>query len=224
MRGVLSRFFVATLFLTGAFCLFMSYPAPVARADDRATQLELAGLDLYQQGDLNGAIEKFRQALALKPNDKGIHDNLARFLNDAGVAQYQTKDYAGAIAKFQEAVSLAPSFQKARGNLGMAQAAVLNVDGTVFYKAGNFEAAADKFRQALAAAPTDPSARVNLDLAETEILAKNKDYAGAVAKLQDALSVTPSSQMIQGRLAVVQALLDAQIKEEAEKAKEAKPK
>jgi tetratricopeptide (TPR) repeat protein len=225
MRGALSRFFVATLFSAGAFCLFMSYPAPLARADDRATALELAGLDLYQHGDVNGAIEKFRQALALKPNDRGIHTNLAQFLNSAGVAQYESKDYAGATAKFQEAVSLAPSFQKARTNLGMAQAALLNIDGSALYKAGNFDAAADKFRQALAADSTNASARVNLDLAETEILTKNKDYAGAVAKLQDALSVTPSSVMIQTRLAVAQAsLLEAQKAAEEAKAKEGKPK
>ena len=224
MRGVLSRFLVAAVFLAGAFCLFMSYPAPVARADDKATSLELAGLDLYQQGDVNGAIEKFRQALALRPNDKAIQRNLAQFLNDAGVARYQMKDYAGAIAKFEEAVSLVPSFQKARGNLGMAKAAVLNAEGMALYKVGNFEAAGEKYRQALAAAPDDQSARVNLDLSETEILSRNKDYAGAVAKLRDALSVTPSIKMIQDRLAAVQALLDAQIKEEADKAKEAKPK
>ena len=223
MRGALSRFFVATLFLAGAFCLFMSYSAPVARADDRATELELQGLDLYQHGDLNGAIDKFRQALAIKPNDRGIHTNLAQFLNDAGVAQYSKKDYAGAIANFQEAVSLAPSFQKARGNLGMAQAAVLNNEGIALYKVGNFEGAAEKYRQALAAAPSDPSSRVNLDLAETEILTKSKDYAGAIAKLKDALSVTPASKIIQDRLVTAQALLDAQSKEDAEKAKDTKP-
>jgi tetratricopeptide (TPR) repeat protein len=225
MRGAVSRFFVAFLLSAGAFGLFLSYPAPVARADDKATQLELDGLDLYQHGDVNGAIDKFRQALAIKPNDKGIHNNLAEFLNNAGVTLYQSKDYAGATAKFQEAVSLAPAFKKAHDNLGMAQAAQLNIDGNVLYKAGNFDAAADKFRQALADSPTDPSARVNLDLAETEILTKNKDFAGAVAKLQDALTVTPSSVMIQGRLATAQAaLLEVQQKADAEKDKNSKSK
>ncbi|MDE1937907.1 MAG: tetratricopeptide repeat protein [Alphaproteobacteria bacterium] len=223
MRHALSRLFVAVLLSGGVFFLLMPAAAPMAQAaEDQATTLELSGLDAMQSGDTAGAVEKLRQALALKPKDKAFRENLAQALNNQGVAQYGNQDYAGAVTSLQDAVSLVPNFTKAKENLAMAQVAQFNIDGNALYKAGKFSDAADKFRQALAADPKNSSARVNLDLAETELLTKSGDYAGAVAKLQDALALTPDSQMIKDRLATEQAALDAQQKAAAEKAKEKK--
>ena len=110
MRSALSRCSVAIV--AGVFALLMSGSAAMAQS---AATLKVQAAELDQRGDLNGAIEKYRQALVLAPNDKMIKINLAEDLNNAGIAQYNNKDFAGAEAKFQEALTLVPSFQRTIG-------------------------------------------------------------------------------------------------------------
>lgn len=229
MRSGLSRFFIAVFVLTGALALLASGPAAaakVSRADDeKATQLQLQALDLSDHGDFNGAVEKFRQALAIKPGDKAIRQNLSEALNSAGVAQYQANDYTGAAVKFKEAIDLAPNFKRAKDNFATSEAARLNKEGNELFKASNFATAADKFRQALAAQPDNTSAKANLATCEAETLTKSGDLAGAVAKRREALSFAPTSQMLQGKLVEAEAALATQENATAEaKAKADKDK
>lgn len=205
----------------------MVLSAPAAQAAtaayDEATQLELDAMDLQQKGDFDNALAKYRQAVQVYPKDKAFKDNLIEALNAAGVAKYQAKDYAAAIADFQEALSLRPGFDKAKANLAIVQADQLNGEGMTLFKNGDFAGAVEKFKQALAAQPDNKSALCNRDAAEAEIMMTGNDPDGAVAKLQEALTVQPNSAFLQGRLAKAQDAAAAKAKAEAEaKAKEGK--
>jgi len=205
MHNGLSR--CSVTIVAGVFALLMSGSPATAQT---AATLKVQGAELDLHGDVNGAIEKYRQALALAPNDKIIRQNLAIDLNSAGVGLYNNKDYAGATAMFQEALSLVPSFRPAQDNLNHAQASKLTGEGIALYKNADFPGAIAKFKAALALVPDYKSAKVNCDAAEAEVMMRSDDFAGAVAKLQEATSLAPTNTMLQGKLAQAQTQLAAQ--------------
>ena len=71
------------------------------------------GNDLAERGDLDGAVERYRQAVRIKPDVPEAHNNL-------GVALRRKGDFDGAIASFQTAVRLKPDAAEAHNNLAVA--------------------------------------------------------------------------------------------------------
>lgn len=66
-----------------------------------------------QEGAAAEAAERFRQAIALKPD-------MPHVLNNLGIAQQEAGDADGALRSFEQACSLAPDFADALNNLGVA--------------------------------------------------------------------------------------------------------
>lgn len=204
--------------LAAAFILAMPATTSVAHAASaraQAEKAELAALDLEQQGKLEAAIAKHREALALTPNNKAYKENFARTLNAAGIAKYQAKDYPAAMAYFEEAIKLVPNFKMAKKNLFLVKGEKLNREGMALFKAGNFQGAIAKFDEVLNLNPDYKPARINKDAAEAQVAMAAGDPATAVTKLQDAVALDPSSAFLKGKLAEAQAAQAA-----AEKAKE----
>ena len=73
----------------------------------------MLGLALRRQADHKGALDQFRKAVALNPDDADIQYNLGRELKADG-------DTAGAIAAFRRAIELRPDFEQAHYNLALA--------------------------------------------------------------------------------------------------------
>ena len=212
-----------SIFVFAAALVLLAPPAHAASsAFDQATELEIDAMDLQQKGDLDGAVAKHRQAVQIYPQSKAFKQNCAQALNDAGVAKYQAKDYATAIALFQEALANVPGFDRAKINLSLVQGDQFNGEGMALFKNGDFAGAVEKFKQALAAEPGYKNATVNRDAAEAEIALKASDFATAVAKLQEAVSIA-STPFLLDKLAKAQASLAAQqAAAEAEKQKQPK--
>ena len=192
-----------------------------ASISDQADEAELAALDLEAQGNLEAAIAKHREALALTPRNKAFKENFARTLNAAGVAKYQAKDFPAAMAYFEEAVQLVPNFKMAKENLFKVKGEKLNREGMELFKNGNFQEAIAKFNEVLDLNPDYKPARINKDAAEAQIALGAGDPATAVAKLTEAVSLDPDSAFLKGKLADAQTALAAaeKAKEEAEKKK-----
>ena len=73
----------------------------------------MLGIVLRRQADSSGALEQFRLAVKLNPDDPEAQYNLGRELKTAG-------DTAGAIAAFRRAIELKPDFEQAHYNLALA--------------------------------------------------------------------------------------------------------
>jgi tetratricopeptide (TPR) repeat protein len=67
---------------------------------------------LYAKRDFNGAIQHYREALALQPNSAETHMNLGSALDDAGRPEE-------AIAEYKEAIHLEPKNGSAHYNLAI---------------------------------------------------------------------------------------------------------
>ncbi len=73
----------------------------------------MLGIVLRRQADHKGALDQFRTAVRLNPDDADAQYNLGRELKADG-------DTAGAIAAFRRAIELKPDFEQAHYNLALA--------------------------------------------------------------------------------------------------------
>ncbi|MBI1891038.1 MAG: tetratricopeptide repeat protein [Burkholderiales bacterium] len=148
------------------------------KIQDNPDAFFVLGLICARQGRLDEAIERYRQAVALKPD-------VADFYSQLGMACAQTNRLDDAIQHFREAVRLQPELAACHNNLGTAlkdrgdldQAAAAfeiavrlkpdyalahNNLGNVLHAQGKRDAAAQCFRNALAIDPNFIDARNNL--------------------------------------------------------------
>jgi Flp pilus assembly protein TadD len=105
------------------------------------------GVSLQAQGQLDAAIESYRSAVALKPDDAEAHSNLGTALQLQG-------QFEAAIESFRRAIGLKPEAAGAHSNLGVALQAQ-----------GQLDAAIESFRRALVLNPDDAEAHNNLGVA-----------------------------------------------------------
>ena len=77
-----------------------------------ALTLNIAGDELYQAGNVNGAAEAFQKALLLDPSDANMHNSL-------GVCYGVLKMYEAAEAEFHAAIALEPDETMALYNTGV---------------------------------------------------------------------------------------------------------
>ena len=142
----MGRFFLTALFLAGT--LFAQEPQP--------EDLLRHAVELQQAGNLEGAVEGYRDFLALRPNEVAAHSNL-------GVLLSRLSRYDEAIAEYKKALHLDPE------NAGV----VLNL-GLAYYKSGRITEAAQTFLKARQVAPDN--LQVTLLLADCRLrLGQNSD-------------------------------------------------
>ena len=81
------------------------------------------GLALYGNGDRDGAVAEFRQAIRLRPNHAVTHYNLATDLHVNG-------DLDGTITENRQAIRLKPDLAVAYGGLGQGKRGLAAPEGT----------------------------------------------------------------------------------------------
>ena len=74
--------------------------------------LNISGDKLYENGDLQGAIDEFKRALELDPSNVNVHNSL-------GVCYGLQSEYESAIEEFKKVASIDPGEYMAMFNLGL---------------------------------------------------------------------------------------------------------
>jgi tetratricopeptide (TPR) repeat protein len=77
-----------------------------------AVSLNISGDELYQKGDIDGAIEEFKTALLLDPSNVNVHNSL-------GVCYGVQRTYEKALEEFEEAIRLDPDEVMSIYNAGL---------------------------------------------------------------------------------------------------------
>lgn len=127
------------------------------------------GVLLYERGDADAALTRYRIAEALAPRTPEIHINLGNALATLG----RTED---ALAAYHRAIELKPHSAGAHNNLG----------ATLFHL-GRTDEAIVEYREAIALRPAYADAHANLGAA---LLARG-DVADAVTALAQAIALRP---------------------------------
>lgn len=165
----------------------------VLREDpSNADALHFLGVVLGQRGETATAVEKIRQAIALRPGAPAFHNNLGRALKDAG-------DLAGAIDSYHRAVELAPDYIGARFNLAIALVA-----------RGDLREAEEVYRQVLAIDPKHRGARGDL----AAILMRQGRCREGVKLFEDLVAEPPSDLELY-RTLIAAILYDPELDEDA---------
>ena len=137
------------------------------------------GIALNDQGDTNGAIAHYRQAVELRPSYGEAHYNLGRLLVQKGQLQE-------AITHYVKALDINPADAEAHNNLG-----------ATLFASGRVDEAITHYRKALAIQPDYADASCNLASA----LLSRGDLDGAIAYYSACLRVSPNQAEAQYNLA-----------------------
>ena len=140
-------------------------------ADNRAVTEHNLGSALQSEGRLADAIDRYKKAIAIKPDYVPAYSNL-------GAALLSSGDVTGAIAAYQHALEVDPNFADAHFNMGNA-----------LLHEGDAARAIGHFRSALKSSPDSVDARTNLGVA----LADNGQLDEAIAELETAVRAAPGS-------------------------------
>ena len=137
------------------------------------------GIALNDQGDADGAIAHYRQAVELRPSYAEAHYNLGRLLARKGQLDE-------AIVHYEKALEINPDDAEAHNNLG-----------ATFFENGRIDEAIAHYRKALAIQPDYPDASCNL----ASVLLSNGDLDGAIAYYLACLAILPNQAEAQYNLA-----------------------
>ena len=137
------------------------------------------GIALNDQGDADGAIAHYRQAVELRPSYAEAHYNLGRLL-------VQKDRIDEAIAHYEKALEINPADAETHNNLGAMLFANRRVDDAMAH-----------YRKALAIRPDYADASCNLASA----LLSNGDLDGAIAHYSACLALSPNQFEAQYNLA-----------------------
>ena len=139
------------------------------------------GITLNEQGDTDGAISHYREAVELWPGYAEAHYNLGRLLVQKGQLDE-------AITHYEKALEINPDDAEAHNNLGAA-----------LFASGRVDEAIAHYRKALTIRRDYADASCNLASA----LLSNGDLDGAIAYYSGCLAVSPNQVEAQYNLATV---------------------
>ena len=188
---------------------FVNLPADgLQTIDPQATEfyrLTTLAFDFMEKGQMADAIQQWRNALQMDPDDGQAHFGLAvaltgnnqerealdeyrkacaldrhqpAWLAHLAASLAQTGDLDGAVANYRQSLSLDPSNAGVEADLGAA-----------LFELGQIPEALDHLQKAVAMAPDFPDAHSYLGVA----LAKMGRFDEAIAQLQAAISLVPTS-------------------------------
>jgi protein O-mannosyl-transferase len=191
----------------------------LGRVDDAIAELEISvrqrasstaygnlGLAVASKGRMDEAMEYYRKAIRLDPNNAEAYYNL-------GNACLSQGKLGEAIAEYREAIKVKPKYVKAYGNLAVALAGMGNLDGAienfrrvaelepnspdVYYNLagaltdkGLVDEAVENLRKAIELAPADTGARCDL----AGLLLRQGKVEQAIAEYEQALKIDPANK------------------------------
>lgn len=137
--------------------------------DDDSKALNLWGILLENEGDLDGAIKKYKESIEVDPKRSNVYVNWGMLLMNQGY-------YGDAVAKYKDAINHDPKNYEAYINWGVS-----------LMRQGNYTEANSKLRKALKMKPRNEYAKVNL----AEILVNEESYEDAIALCEEIIEINP---------------------------------
>jgi tetratricopeptide (TPR) repeat protein len=191
------------------------YQAVLAAYPGNLAALNNLGIALLDQGNPDGAIANFREAIRLDPKFLLARVNL-------GVALWAKGDSASAIANFREAIEVDPKYAFAHINLGNALRVTADPDaaiaeyreairfnpesapahndlGPALWDKGDRDGAIAAYREAIRLDPEYAHAHVNLGSA----LEAKGDPDGAITSFKEAIRIDPKDASFHVRLGAI---------------------
>jgi tetratricopeptide (TPR) repeat protein len=136
---------------------------------EKSAYYQNLGSKLLEKGRYADAIEQYRKAIKLNPDDEDSHYNLGLALAKAG-------DSTGARKEYEEALRISPEHPEAHMNLGNLLAAERKFDEAISH-----------FKMALQSTPEDPA--IHNDLGNA--LARQGKLPEAISAFEAALKLKP---------------------------------
>jgi tetratricopeptide (TPR) repeat protein len=127
------------------------------------------GIALGQQGQIDLALLRFEQAIALNPDLADARNNLGNLLRQQGKLDQAT-------TQFQQVIALRPDYAPAHNTLG-----------TIFFEQGKLDQAAAQFEQAIALRPEYAEAHFNLG----NVVGQQGQLEPAIARFEQAIALRP---------------------------------
>jgi tetratricopeptide (TPR) repeat protein len=165
--------------IAGESMLSLSMVAPKSARMNQVMAHEMA-----RQGDIEGAIKHYREALKLDPQLPGLHFELAEMLSVSSNATEQ-QDAEG---EYKAALQLNQLDERAEYKLG-----------EIAFRRGDVQAAYDHYSKAVQLQPTDAEAMVGL----AKTLASMNQPEKAEALLEHAIQIEPTSSAAHFRLSAL---------------------
>jgi len=161
------------------------------------------GIALKDKGELDAAIDSYKQALKIKPDYAEAHSNM-------GIALQEKGELDAAIDSYKQALKIKPDYAEAHSNMGIAlkdkgeldaaidsfkQALNINPDlaeahsnmGIALKDKGELDAAIDSYKQALAIKPDYAEAHYNMGV----VLQERGELDAAIDSYKRALKIKP---------------------------------
>ncbi len=151
--------------MIGLLLLFLALPSASQMADERIQQLDNQAQEEEKNGNVDRAIESYREIIRLSPRLAAAHNNLGRLY-------YQQNKLEEATTSLKRACELGPKLAAPRALLGFA-----------LFQKGDFEAARRELKVAAQLNPHDRNARLFLARSLVE-LADLKSAAKILEQLQ----------------------------------------
>ena len=102
--------------------LALGSPLITANANPLATQYFNQGVEKYEAGNYQGAIDDWSKAIEINPQNANTYNNRGSAKDDLG-------DYQGAIADYTKAIEINPQYANAYQNRGIARELVNDLEG-----------------------------------------------------------------------------------------------
>jgi len=139
------------------------------------------GIDLCQQGEIEGAIQAFQKELEVNPNNATAWNNL-------GFIYYQQQRWEESVAACQKAVALKSDYAEAYWNLSFA-----------YEQTGQYVEAAAAIEKGIELSPGNPDIYCNLGNMYTQL----ERYEDAANAFQNAILTNPEDAIAYNNLGVV---------------------
>ena len=139
------------------------------------------GIDLCQQGEIEGAIQAFQKELEVNPNNATAWNNL-------GFIYYQQQRWEESVAACQKAVALKSDYAEAYWNLSFA-----------YEQTGQYVEAAAAIEKGIELSPGNPDIYSNLG----NMYAQLERYEDAANAFQNAILTNPEDAIAYNNLGVV---------------------
>jgi tetratricopeptide (TPR) repeat protein len=165
--------------LTGEAMLSLSLVAPHS-----AQMHQLMAHELARQGQIDAAIQNYKEAVKINPNLPGLHFELAEALNASDVQQNKHE----AKEEYEAALSVNKFDEKSECRLG-----------AIAYDAGDLKESLSHYSEALRLQPDE----VDANLGMAKVLIEMKETEKATAFAEHALQMDPTSAEAHFRLSTI---------------------